>query len=167
MLIGFYHHRRCSAFILHYSSDHRHSKEQCSKLEVFQSMLQKSPLNPKTPGLLNPNNPLTKQKRVKLFEQEANSTFPKYTCLSVRTHIQRYAAPPPGAIPFRSASELPRFGQLAVVLEFEPQVMDRNHVRPLSGTGRAGAPTSTVCERIRAGIEHRSYRWLSCLPGWW
>jgi len=167
MLIGFYHRRRCSAFILHYSSDHRHSKEQRSKLEVFQSMLQKSPLNPKTPDLFNPNNPLTKQKRVKLFEQEANSTLPKYTCLSVRTHIQRYAAPPPGAIPFRSASELPRFGQLAVVLEFEPQVMDRNHIRPLSGTGRAGAPNSTVCERIRAGIEHRSYRWLSCLPRWW
>jgi len=106
-----------------------------------QSTLQKSPLNPKTPSLLNSNNPLTKQKRVKLFEQEANSTLPKYTCLSVRTHIQRYAAPPPGAIPFRSASELPRFGQLAVVLEFEPQVMDRNHIRPLSGTGRVGAPT--------------------------
>jgi len=104
-------------------------------------MLQKLPLSSKTPGLLNPNNPLAKQEKVKLFEQEANSTLPKYTCLSVRTHIQRYATPPPGAIPFRSASELPRFRQLAVVLEFESQVMDRNHVRPPSGTSRVGAPT--------------------------
>ena len=141
MLIRFYHHRCCSAFILHYSSVHKHNKEQYSKLEVFQSTLQKSPLNPKTPGLLNPNNPLTQQERAKLSEQKANSTLPKYTYLSVRTHIQRYATPPPGAIPFRSASELPRFRQLAVVLEFEPQVMDPDHVRPLSRTGRVGAPT--------------------------
>ena len=141
MLIGFYHHRRCSAFILHYSSDHRHSKEQYSKLEVFPIHAPEASTESKTPGLLNPNYPLAKQEKVKLFEQEANSTLPKYTCLSVRTHIQRYATPPPGSIPFRSASELPRFGQLAVVLEFEPQVMDRNHTRPLSGTGRVGAPT--------------------------